>query len=221
MRVAPTCWGERERWEGQHSTLNRPPAFYYVNEKFQWCYISIIKLNLSLFIQFSVKITEITIQRTRDKTFWKYFSLFKAEVAGGVISAVTGQQECWCSSRAVATKMHNKLMLSSIKCNLNPTEIINIICGRKSDQFRGKIWIKLPVFISRHQEDMAQRLMMGRLLYRTENCNEIDTLNRRFFFLSVTSLSLVKLSALERFLWRTWMISLIIQLIHFVFNFNP
>ena len=131
--------------------------------------------------------------------------------------------ECCSSSRAVATKMHNTAMypqLSVISIE-NWTEIIHIICGRKSDQFRGKIWIKLPVFISRHQEDMAQRLMMGRLLYRTENCNEIDTLNRRFFFLSVTSLSLVKLSALERFLWRAWMISLIIQLIHSVFNFNP
>ena len=85
-------------------------------------------------------------------------------------------------------KCINKLVLSTIKCNLNWTQIIYIICGRKSDQFRGKIWIKLPVFISRHQEDMAQRLMICRLLYSPENCNEIDTLNRRFFFLSVDGL---------------------------------
>ena len=155
----------------ERSTLNRPAGFYYVNEKFQWCYISIIKLNLSLFIQFSVKITEITIQRTRDKTFWKYFSLFSRQRL--MVESRSHQwlhQECWCSSRVVATKMHNKLMLSSIKCNLNRTEIINIICGRKSDQFRGKIWIKLPVFVSRHYrgcgsktDDEPAALQLGKL----------------------------------------------------------
>ena len=112
------------------------------------------------------------------------------------------QSRCWseCSVALVARQWPQKCIIKRCYPQLsvisieNWTQIIHIICGRKSDQFRGKIWIKLPVFISRHSEDVAQRLMICRLLYSPENCNEIDTLNRRFFFLSVRSLAQLKCS---------------------------
>ena len=124
----------------------------------------------------------------------------------------------WWPQKCIIKRCYPQLSVISIE---NWTEIIHVICGRKSDQFRGKIWIKLPVFISRHLEDVAPRLMMWRQLYSPEIAMKlilwIDAFSscqwRVWLSLSVLSVG--------RFLWRTWMISLIIPLIHFVFNFNP